>query len=90
MCAEAEADIGRGNDIRMIQPRHRPRFQLEPLSPFGIVLHFRRQNLQRRIATQSRIARSLDFPHPVSAERRDDLRRGIVRGSTSLQRELHY
>jgi hypothetical protein len=66
-----------------------PRFQFEPLPPHGIVRHFRRQNLQRHISSQSRIARPVHFPHAACAERGDDLVRSkLVTGTKRHFRNL--
>src|ERR1039458_439890 len=67
------ADIVHGNNVRMIQRRHRPRFQIEPLPPQGIVRHFRRQNLQCHLAPQSRVSSAVHLAHTARAERSKNL-----------------
>jgi hypothetical protein len=48
-------------------------FQLEPAQTVRILGHLLRQNLDRDLSPQPRVAGLVDFPHSAGAERSDDL-----------------
>jgi hypothetical protein len=54
----------------VVQRGHGERFMLEPLTAFRIGA---RQNFERDVAAQPRIAGAIHFAHPARAQRRDDL-----------------
>ena len=63
----------------MIQRRHSARLLLE------VVGHLDRQNLQRHVAAEPRIARPIDLAHSARAQRRDD----FVRSEARARSEWH-
>ena len=60
-------------DVRVIQGRKRPRLTIEAGEPLGIEGERAGQDLQRDVAAQPRIARSVHFPHAARPERGNDL-----------------
>ncbi len=52
----------------MIQRRQHPRLALEAREPLWIAREVTRENLDRDLAFQRRIARAIDFAHPARAE----------------------
>ena len=56
----------------MVQRRGRARFLLEALQPFGVGRQAGGQDLDRYLASEPRVARAIDLPHPAGAERGDD------------------
>ena len=56
-------------DIRMIERRERRGFALEPREPIGIAGEEVRQDLERDVALQPRIARAVDLAHAAGANR---------------------
>jgi hypothetical protein len=60
-------------DVRVVQGRQHPRLALEARQPLGILREEVRQNLQRDVAPQLRVARAIDLAHSACPERRDDL-----------------
>ena len=61
-----------GGDVRMVQRRERLRFALEPREAIGIAGERVRQDLDRDVAIQLRVARAVDLAHAAFADRRDD------------------
>ena len=59
-------------DVRMIQCCEYLRLALEARDAIGILRDTVRQDLQRDVATELRIARAIHLAHPAGAERRDD------------------
>jgi hypothetical protein len=59
-------------DVRMIERRQDPRFAREAREALGIAREHARQNLDRDVATELRIARAVDLAHPTGTEARDD------------------
>ena len=55
--------IERGEDLR---------FALEPRETIGIARECVRQDLQRDVAIELRVARAIDLAHAAGTERRDD------------------
>jgi hypothetical protein len=62
-----------GGDMRMIERGEELRLALEPADALGIVRERGRQDLQRNVATELRIAGFVDLAHPAGAEGGDDL-----------------
>ncbi len=56
----------------MIQDPGRPRFLLEATETVGILRKRRGQDLDRHLAPEPRITRSVDLSHSARAERRED------------------
>ena len=59
-------------DVRMIQRREDLRFALEAREAIGIVRERVRQDLDRDVAIQLRVARAIDLAHAACADRGDD------------------
>ena len=59
-------------DVRMVERREHPRFALEAREPLGIRREDVRQDLDRDVAPELRVARAIDLAHPARAERRKD------------------
>jgi hypothetical protein len=57
----------------MIQRRNRLCFLLEAPQPFRVADECRRQNFDRNLAVQPRIACAIDLSHAASTRRRNDL-----------------
>jgi hypothetical protein len=70
-------------DVRVIQRREQLRLALEAREPLRIACDRLRQDFDRDVAIQRRIARAIDFAHPAGANRTDDL----VRAETGADRE---
>ena len=64
--------VDRG-DMGMIERGEHLRLPLEPGDALGVWSAAIRQDLDRDVATELRVARAIDFAHPARAERRDDL-----------------
>ena len=58
--------------MRMIQRRKCLCFALEPRQAFGIRCERVRQDLDRHLAAERRVRRSVYLPHSAFADRRDD------------------
>lgn len=71
-------DIVDRKNVRVIQRRGGARFLLEAAQSVGISRECRRQNFDRDIAHEPRIARSIDFAHAARADERADLIRAEV------------
>ena len=69
----------------MVQRGGRPRFLLEALQPLGVGDQAGRQDLDRDVATEPRVARPIDFAHAARAKERDDL----ISAESSAGREGH-
>ena len=63
--------VDRG-DVGMIQRRERLRFAREPREPIGIVRERVRQDLDRDVAIQLRVARAIHLAHAAFADLRGD------------------
>ena len=61
-----------GPDVRMIERCEQPCFAFEARHAIGVRRERRRQDLQRDVATQLRIACAIHFAHPAGAEGRED------------------
>ena len=59
-------------DVGMVQRREGLRFALEPREPFGVVRERVRQELDRDVAIQLRVARSVHLSHAAFADLRGD------------------
>ena len=59
-------------DVRMIERREQSRFALEARHAIGVRRERRRQDLQRDVAIQLRVARAIDLAHAAGAEERED------------------
>jgi hypothetical protein len=57
----------------MVQPRHRTRLELEAREGLGRAGGLLGQNLDRDVATQSRIPRAVDLPHAALSDRLEQL-----------------
>jgi hypothetical protein len=66
------ADVVERADVRMIQRGDRAGFALETLAALRVRGKIRRQNLDRNVAPEARVARSIDFAHTAGAEGDDD------------------
>ena len=66
-------------DVRMIQRREHLRFALEAGEAIGIARERVRQDLQRDLAIQLRVARAIDLAHAAGAKRGQDLIRAEAR-----------
>ena len=62
------ADVMHDEDIWMIERARRAGLLLESLQSFFVIRVRRRQNLDRDIASQTRVARAINFAHPASAD----------------------
>ena len=60
-------------DVRMVQRRQHLRFARKAREPIGVVRERFRENLQRHVAIEPRVARAIHLAHPSGAERRKDL-----------------
>jgi hypothetical protein len=67
------AEVVDREDVRMREGRDGERLALEARQRLGVVRHLRGENLDRDVALQLGIPRSVDLAHPARAERRDDL-----------------
>ena len=64
--------VDRG-DVRMIQGGEHFRFALKTREPIGIDRKRRRQDLDRDLALEFRVARPIHLPHSAFADRRRDV-----------------
>ena len=72
-------------DVRMIERRRGEGFPLEAFASSRIVLHFRRQELQRDMAVQLEVFGLIHHTHPAAAEL---FQNPIVRDGLANHREL--
>ena len=70
-------------DVRVIERRRRAGLALKPLERLRVAPEFRRQELQRHAAAQTRVFRFVDHAHTAAAERPDDI---IVRHALANHR----
>ena len=82
------ADVVHRRDVRVAQRRRRASLLLEALERAGALQHPRAEDLDRDLALEARVVRSVDLSHPTGAERSPDLvpsdalaRREVVPGS---------
>ncbi len=66
-------DVVERGDMRITQPRNRPRFAFEPRSRFGLIRQVVEQNLDRDSSIEARIAGLEDLSHSAGADERQDL-----------------
>ncbi|MEO6236337.1 MAG: hypothetical protein ABIQ52_05015 [Vicinamibacterales bacterium] len=59
-------------DMRMVEGGEYFRFAREPREPFGVARERLRQNLQRHVAIQRRVAGAIDLAHAASTDFRAD------------------
>ena len=71
--AVVHADVVDRDDIRVIQAARRASFLFEPALAIGIARECRRQDLDRDLALQLRVARAIDLAHAADAEASEDL-----------------
>ena len=72
--------IYRGN-MRMIQRSQKLRLAAKAREPLGVIGHLGRKNLDRNVAPELRIPRSVDFSHAAGANSFDDfVRAELLRG----------
>jgi hypothetical protein len=83
--AAVVADVVERADVGMGEGGRRARLALEALAPVRIRRHGRGQDFQGDIASESRVARAVDLPHPAGARGGDDL----VRAEPRLRRKRH-
>src|SRR5207253_1610501 len=65
-------DVVERADVRMVQPRDRPRLPLETLAQRRARGELRRQDFDGDVAAEARVAGAIDLAHAAGAERRDD------------------
>ena len=82
VCFFETVDLG---NVRVIQPRERPRFPLKTPQSLGVSREHLRQDLQRDVTIQLRIARSIDLAHATGAKSIED----FVRAEAGAARETH-
>ena len=71
--AVVAAEIVNGEDVGVRERSDRVRFALEAGQPIGVGGECRRQDLDRDLPPQLRVARAIHFAHPAGAERVQDL-----------------
>ncbi len=71
-------------DMGMVQRREDLGFALEPGESIGVVGDGREQDLDRDLATQLRVARTIDGTHAALADRRQDLEGAEARAGVSV------
>ena len=72
-------DVVDGDEVRVVQRRGRARFLLEPLDPLGVRGDRGGQHLESDVASEPRVARSVNLSHPAGSESGDDLERTQAR-----------
>ena len=70
--AVVDADVMDRDDIRVIQAARRPGFLFEPALAIGIARECGRQDLDRHLPPQLRVARAIDLAHAADAETAQD------------------
>ena len=75
-------------DVRVIQRRERLRFPLKAGDPLGVRDERFRQNLDRNVATQLRVARLVDLAHATCPKGRKDLVRAEADAGNEGQERL--
>ena len=70
----------------MIQCRSGVRLLFEACPAGRVGQDVGRENLQRNVATETRVARPIHFSHPASAKRADNL----IRTQTNASRQGHW
>ena len=81
--------VDAGN-VRMIQRRQSLRFALEAREAVGVVRERLRQDLDRDVAIQLRVASPIDLSHPAFADRRSDVVDAEARAGSKGQRLRDY
>jgi hypothetical protein len=74
-----------GDDVRMIQCGRGARFLVEAPESIWIARIVRREHLDGDVAAETRVARSIYFSHPATAEQRANL----VRTDDGSRRQRH-
>src|SRR5262249_31074773 len=72
-------------DVRVIQRRQQPGFALEPCDPIRIGRNGTGQDLDRDIAIELAVPRTIDLAHTAAANRRDD----FVRPESNACDQVH-
>ena len=67
-----DADVVDGQNVGMVEHPRRPRLLLEPSQRLGVVDQRARQHLDRHVALQPRVLRTVDLAHPARPDRRND------------------
>jgi hypothetical protein len=83
--AALHAHVVDGQDVRMIEGRHRHGFLLETPEATGLVFPGCGHDLERYLPPKARITRSVYLAHPPRAERSQDL----IRADAAARGELH-
>ena len=81
----ARSDIVEPADVRMVQPRNRAGFLLEPSESIAIARERLGQDFDRHVAAEPSIASAIHLAHTSRAYRRDD----FVRAKASAKRKCH-
>ncbi len=79
------ADVVEREHGRVVESRHRTRLALEATAAVGVAGHVGRQDLERDVAPEPRVARPVDLAHASGAEGVQHL----VRPQTGSGRESH-
>jgi hypothetical protein len=80
-----DADVVNGDDVGVVEGCRSLRFLLKAAHEVGLLCEGLRQDLQRDIALQPRIARAIDLAHTTAANQRDD----FVGANARTWRERH-
>jgi hypothetical protein len=67
------ADVVDRDDVRVGEGCERPHLALESSERLGVAGERRRQDFDRHLAAEARVAGAVDLAHATSAERADDL-----------------
>jgi hypothetical protein len=79
------ADVMDGQDVRMVESRHRLGFLLEPAEAVGLALAARGHDLECDVPPEARVTRPIDLAHSPGADRGQDL----VGAEPAARDELH-
>ena len=74
----------------MVQSRRRQRFLFKPVQPFGVQRKRLRQDLDRHLALQSRIARPIDLAHSPGSQQADNFIRPKFRPRSQFHAQPDY
>ncbi len=83
--ALVRAHVEDRQDVRVAEGGDGPRLALEPRQPLGVAGHLLGQDLDRDLAPQTRVPRSVHLAHPPGPDEAEDL----VRPETRAGREGH-
>ena len=67
------AEVVHGGQVGMVEGSRGSGFLLEAAEAIGVLRERRRQDLDRHVASEARVARSIHFAHSARAEWRQDL-----------------